>query len=106
MSVHHITDDEYENAVIKSDKPVLVDFWAPWCGPCRMVGPLIEDLSEQMPEVKFCKVDIDENSAWAAKLGIMNIPTMLIYRDGEVVAKQIGALTAADLKAFVQTHTA
>ena len=83
--VLHITDDQFEAEVIKSDKPVLVDFWAPWCGPCKMVGPIIEALAEKMENVKFCKVDIDQNVEWASKLKVMSIPTMVIYKDGEVI---------------------
>ncbi len=104
MSVQHITDDEYENAVLKSETPVLVDFWAPWCGPCKMVGPILEELSEELSGVKIVKIDIDQNNAWAGKLGIMSIPTMLIYKDGEVVAKQVGALPKEELKGFIQAH--
>ena len=104
MSVQHITDDEYENAVLKSETPVLVDFWASWCGPCKMVGPILEELSEELSGVKIVKIDIDQNNAWAGKLGIMSIPTMLIYKDGEVVAKQVGALPKEELKGFIQAH--
>lgn len=104
MSVQHINDDEYENVVVKSDVPVLVDFWAPWCGPCKMVGPILEELSEELEGVKICKIDIDQNTAWAAKLGVMSIPTMLIYKDGEVTAKQVGALPKEELKNFITSH--
>ena len=72
--VLHITDDQFEAEVIKSDKPVLVDFWAPWCGPCKMVGPIIESLAEKIGQRKFCKVDIDQNVEWASKLKVMSIP--------------------------------
>ena len=102
--VLHITDDQFEAEVIKSDKPVLVDFWAPWCGPCKMVGPIIEALAEKMENVKFCKVDIDQNVEWASKLKVMSIPTMVIYRDGEVMASQIGALPEEDLRRFIEAN--
>ena len=102
--VLHITDDQFEAEVIKSDKPVLVDFWAPWCGPCKMVGPIIESLAEKMENVKFCKVDIDQNVEWASKLKVMSIPTMVIYRDGEVMASQIGALPEEDLRRFIEAN--
>ena len=98
----HLNDDQFENEVINSDKPVLVDFWATWCGPCRMVGPIIEDLAEEMSEVKFCKVDIDKNSGYAGKLGVMSIPTLLLYKNGEIVGKQVGALPKEELAAFIK----
>ncbi|MBU3826734.1 MAG: thioredoxin [Candidatus Anaerobiospirillum merdipullorum] len=104
MSLLHITDDDYENEVIKSTVPVLVDFWAPWCGPCKMVGPILEELANEMEQVKICKIDIDQNSAWASKLGIMSIPTLLLYKDGEVVGKQVGALPKEELKGFIESH--
>ena len=94
--------DQFENEVINSDKPVLVDFWATWCGPCRMVGPIIEELAEEMSEVKFCKVDIDKNSGYAGKLGVMSIPTLLLYKNGEIVGKQVGALPKEELAAFIK----
>lgn len=102
--VLHITDDQFEAEVIKSDKPVLVDFWAPWCGPCKMVGPIIEALAEKMENVKFCKIDIDQNVEWASKLKVMSIPTMVIYKDGEVMASQIGALPEEDLRRFIEAN--
>ena len=102
--VLHITDDQFEAEVIKSDKPVLVDFWAPWCGPCKMVGPINEALAEKMENVKFCKVDIDQNVEWASKLKVMSIPTMVIYKDGEVMASQIGALPEEDLRRFIEAN--
>ena len=98
----HLNDDQFENEVINSDKPVLVDFWATWCGPCRMVGPIIEDLAEEMSEVKFCKDDIDKNSGYAGKLGVMSIPTLLLYKNGEIVGKQVGALPKEELAAFIK----
>lgn len=98
----HLSDDQFETEVINSDKPVLVDFWATWCGPCRMVGPIIEELSEEMPEVKFCKIDIDKNSGYAGKLGVMSIPTLLLYKNGEIVGKQVGALPKEELVSFIK----
>ena len=102
--VLHITDDQFEAEVIKSDKPVLVDFWAPWCGPCKMVGPIIEALAEKMENIKFCKIDIDQNVEWASKLKVMSIPTMVIYKDGEVMASQIGALPEEELRRFIEAN--
>ena len=90
--VLQINDDQFEAEVIKSEKPVVVDFGATWCGPCSMVAPILEELAEEMPEVKFIKVDIDKNSGYAAKLGVMSIPAIFVFKEGEIVAKQVGAL--------------
>ena len=98
----HINDDQFEQEVIASDRPVFVDFWAPWCGPCRMVGPFIDELAEEMPNVKFVKIDIDKNTEVAAKLGVMSIPNMIVFKDGNIVNRQIGGLPKNELKAFIE----
>ena len=86
-----ITDENFEELVLKSDKPVLVDFWAAWCGPCRMVGPVIEEISEEYSEKAVVgKVDIDSNQEYAAKYGVRNIPTVLVFHKGEIVTRQLG----------------
>lgn len=86
-----ITDASFEEAVLKSDKPVLVDFGAEWCGPCRTLGPIIEELAtEYEGRVTVGKVDVDNNQEFAAKYGVRNIPTVLMFKDGEVVGRQVG----------------
>lgn len=104
--VLHINDNDFEQEVIKSNIPVLVDFWATWCGPCKMIAPSLEELSDEMPNVKFVKVDIDKNGVYAAQLGIMSIPTLLIYKNGEVVGKQIGAMPKDAIKSFIESFIA
>lgn len=86
-----ITDASFEEVVLKSDKPVLVDFWATWCGPCRMLGPVIEEIAtEYEGRVVVGKVDVDSNQDYAAKYGVRNIPTVLVFKNGEVVGRQVG----------------
>jgi len=86
-----ITDATFEETVLKSDKPVMVDFWAAWCGPCRMVGPVIEQISEEYDgKAVVGKVDVDANQEFAAKYGVRNIPTVLVFHNGEVVGRQVG----------------
>ena len=86
-----ITDANFEEIVLKSDKPVLVDFWAEWCGPCRMLGPIIEDLSNDFADKAVIgKVDVDSNQQFAAQFGVRNIPTVLVFKDGEMVNRQVG----------------
>jgi thioredoxin 1 len=88
-----ITDANFDEVVLKSDKPVIVDFWAEWCGPCRMVGPVVEQIGEEyQSQVVVGKVDVDNNPGTAMKFGIRNIPTILFFKDGKIVDKQVGAV--------------
>ncbi|MGX1025317.1 thioredoxin [Flavobacterium sp. CS20] len=86
-----LTDTNFEEKVLKSNKPVLVDFWAEWCGPCRMVGPVIEEISnEYKDKAVIAKLDVDSNQEFAAKYGVRNIPTVLFFKDGELVDRKVG----------------
>jgi thioredoxin 1 len=99
-----VTDATFETEVINSDKPVLVDFWAPWCGPCRMVGPVLEEIAGENDGVKIVKVNVDDNQQYAGKLGVFNIPTMIIYKDGEPVDKLVGAMPKQQILDRINPH--
>jgi thioredoxin 1 len=101
--MEHVTDDDFESEVLKSEKPVIVDFWAEWCGPCRILGPRFEELSKEMTKVKFVKLNVDENQGTAAEYGIRSIPTLLIFKDGEVAGNIVGALPKEMLKAKIES---
>ena len=99
----HVTDDAFENAVLESSLPVVVDFWAPWCGPCRMVAPVLDKLAEEhQGELVIAKVNTDENPQWAMQFGVRGIPTMLFVTGGKVVHRQVGALPEPYLRDMVQ----
>lgn len=91
MSVMHITKDNFREEVLDSEKPVLLDFWAPWCGPCRMVAPILEEIAEERPDIKVAKVNVDEEEGLASQFRVMSIPTLLVMKDGEIVNQSVGA---------------
>lgn len=90
MAALHITKENFDNEVLQSDKPVLVDFWATWCGPCQMLLPVIEELSAEVTDAKICKINVDEQRELAMKYNIMTIPTLLVIKDGKVVSTSVG----------------
>ncbi|SHE49855.1 thioredoxin [Caldanaerobius fijiensis DSM 17918] len=101
--VVELTSDNFEQEVLKSDKPVLVDFWAEWCGPCRMVSPIIEELSEDYSDkLKVGKVNVDEQEDLAQRFRIMSIPTIILFKDGQVFDKIIGARPKKDFQTFIE----
>ncbi|MGI6033977.1 MAG: thioredoxin [Coriobacteriales bacterium] len=101
MATVEITNANFQDEVLNSDKPVLVDFWAVWCGPCQMVSPLVEQLSDEHPEIKFGKVNTDEQPALAQQFNISAIPTIMLFKGGKPVATQVGALPKDALEKFV-----
>ena len=91
MKAIELKSSEFESVVLQSSKPVLVDFWAPWCGPCRMVVPIVEELAEEREDVVVCKVNVDNEGELAQRFGIMSIPTLMVFKNGQVAAKAVGA---------------
>jgi thioredoxin 1 len=99
MSILHLTDADFKKEVIDSTTPVLVDFWAPWCGPCKMIAPILEELAKEYgPKVKIGKVNVDDNPSIATQYEIMSIPTLIFFRKGAISDQVVGALSKAELK--------
>jgi thioredoxin 1 len=104
-SIKHTTDASFDADVLKSDKLVLVDYWAEWCGPCKMIAPILDDLSHDYDgRLEIAKMNVDENQAIPAKFGIRGIPTLMLFKGGELVATKVGALPKAQLTAFIDAH--
>ena len=101
MAAIEITKDNFEAEVTKSDKPVLLDFWATWCGPCAMTSPVIEEISEEHPEIKVGKIDVDAQPELAAQFGIMSIPALFVIKDGKVANQAVGAMPKANILALL-----
>lgn len=103
MAELKITRENFENEVMKSDIPVLIDFWAPWCGPCRMMGPIIEQLAEEYEgKAKVGKVNVDEEGELSQAFGVMSIPTIVLVKDGKIVKQAVGARPKAEVEAMLQ----
>ena len=103
MGVSKVSDSDFESEVLKSDKPVVVDFWAEWCGPCRMIAPALEEIAGGNDKVKIVKLNVDENPATAAKYGIMSIPTLMLFKNGELASRQVGAAPKQKLEAWINS---
>jgi thioredoxin 1 len=103
--IKHITDDSFESDVLSSNKPVLVDYWAEWCGPCKMIAPILDDVAKDYGErLQIAKMNVDENSAVPQKFGIRGIPTLMLFKDGQLAATKVGAVSKAQLTSFLDGH--
>ena len=103
-AIVHTTDTSFESDVLQSDVPALVDFWAAWCGPCKMIAPLLDELADEyVGRIKICKVDVDSNPETAAKFNVRGIPTLLVFKNGTVEATKVGALSKAQLVEFIDS---
>ena len=101
MKILHINKDNFHNEVLNSEKPVLLDFFASWCGPCRMVGPILDEIAEEREDIKVCKVNIDEQPELASQYRVMSIPTLMVLKGGQVVGQSIGAKPKHQILAMV-----
>ena len=105
MSITNTTDETFNQDVLQSDVPVLLDFWAEWCGPCKMIGPLLSELSEEYAEtIKIIKLNVDENNNTAIKYAVRSIPTLILFKDSTVQAQHIGSASKAQLKEFLDSN--
>ncbi|HOM14695.1 MAG TPA: thioredoxin TrxA [Rubrivivax sp.] len=103
--IKHVSDSTFDSDVLRSDKPVLVDYWAEWCGPCKMIAPILDEVSQQYDgRLQVAKMNVDENRDVPAKFGIRGIPTLMLFKDGELAATKVGALSKAQLTAFIDGH--
>ena len=105
MAIKHVSDATFDEVVIASSVPVLVDYWAEWCGPCKMIAPILEEVDKDYAgKVQVAKLDVDSNQAVAAKYGIRGIPTLMLFKNGASVATKVGALSKSQLTAFLDSH--
>jgi len=104
-SIVHVTDDSFERDVLKSSEPVLVDYWADWCGPCKMIAPVLDEIAvEYAGRIRVAKLNIDDNPNTPPRYGIRGIPTLMLFRDGEVEATKVGAVSKSQLTAFIDSN--
>jgi len=105
MSIKHISDASFEHDVLRSDLPVLVDYWAEWCGPCKMIAPILDEVSRDYGDrVQIAKLNVDENQATATRYGVRGIPTLMLFRNGAMIASSVGALSKSQLTLFLDSH--
>ncbi len=105
QQIHHVSDETFETEVLQSIVPVLVDYWAEWCGPCKMITPILNEVAVEYGErLKVTKLNVDENQATPPKYGIRGIPTLMLFKNGNIEATKVGALSKAQLTAFIDSH--
>ena len=105
QKIHNVSDETFETEVLQSNIPVLVDYWAPWCGPCKMIAPILIGIAEEYGDrLKVAKLNIDENQATPPKYGIRGIPTLMLFKNGNIEATKVGQLSKAQLTAFIDSH--
>lgn len=102
MAAIFVSNENFNSEVLESDKPVLVDFWAPWCGPCQMLGPIVESIAEENADIKVCKINVDENPELASQFKVMNIPTLVVMKGGEVYKKVVGIQSKSQILEMVK----
>ena len=104
-NIVHVSQTSFDEDVLNADRPVLVDYWAEWCGPCKMIAPILDEIAQEYGDrVKVCKVNVDENQATAERYGIRGIPTLMLFKNGDVEATKVGALSKSQLAAFLDSH--
>lgn len=101
MALVVVTKDNFQEEVLNSDRPVLLDFWASWCGPCRMVSPIVEEIAEERPDIKVGKVNVDEEQDLAAQFGVMSIPTLVVMKQGQITNQSVGAISKEQILALL-----
>lgn len=103
--IMHVTDSTFETEVLKSDVPVLLDYWAPWCGPCKMIAPVLDEIADEYADrLKVCKINIDDNESTPAKYGVRGIPTLMLFKGENVEATKVGAMSKSELSTFVDSN--
>ena len=104
-AIHHVNDNTFEKEVLRETYPVLVDYWADWCGPCRMIAPALEQIAQDYAgRIKVAKLNVDENTQTTMKYGIRSIPTLMLFRNGEIIATQVGTLSKGQLTSFIEVN--
>lgn len=102
MALLTVTKDNFDSEVVSSDKPVLLDFWAPWCGPCRMIAPSVEEISNERGDIKVGKINVDEQGELAEKFNVMSIPMLVVMKNGEIISRRVGAQPKANILAMLE----